>query len=259
MNRWRESKWATNSGSADKAMNYSKDYYAILGVHPSATAKEIRHAYLRLALMWHPDRHVGAGTEELAMAEAWFKEIGEAYSVLSDPRLRSEYDFFRSRQVRAAASAKPRPAPPRPRASSSGAAGRKSSVGSGAGRSYTDSSYARGHNWGSPYGTTDRTRYGQTSSRNGTPWKDWIRNAVFGAFLAAAAFSWWQAPIDHIYESTKEAIGKFSVYVPRESSEEAPKTFQDVLMEDLSFATLRMKQVQMPDSTWFAIHKSMMK
>lgn len=66
-----------------------KDYYAILGVGRSATEKEIKHAYRRLARKYHPDVNPGDKT-----AEARFKEINEAYEVLSDPEKRKKYDRF---------------------------------------------------------------------------------------------------------------------------------------------------------------------
>jgi curved DNA-binding protein len=67
-----------------------KDYYAILGLHPEATQEEIRRAYRRLALEWHPDRRPGDPT-----AAERFKEISEAYAVLIDPAKRREYDQSR--------------------------------------------------------------------------------------------------------------------------------------------------------------------
>ena len=63
-----------------------KDYYEILGVSKEATPEEIRKAYKRLALKWHPDKHVDDKKE----AEEKFKEIAEAYSVLSDPDKKRE-------------------------------------------------------------------------------------------------------------------------------------------------------------------------
>lgn len=61
-----------------------KDYYKILGVDKNATKEEIREAYRKLALKYHPDR--SGGDEEK------FKEIVEAYSILSDDKKRREYD-----------------------------------------------------------------------------------------------------------------------------------------------------------------------
>ncbi len=64
-----------------------KDYYKILGVERNASLDEIKQAYRRLALKYHPDRN--PGDKE---AEEKFKEINEAYQVLSDPEKRARYD-----------------------------------------------------------------------------------------------------------------------------------------------------------------------
>lgn len=66
-----------------------KDYYAILGVGRTATDKEIKQAYRKLARQHHPD--VNPGNKG---AEAKFKEINEAYQVLSDPEKRKKYDQY---------------------------------------------------------------------------------------------------------------------------------------------------------------------
>lgn len=66
-----------------------KDYYKTLGVSRSATDKEIRTAYLKLARKYHPDKNRGD-----ASAEERFKEINEANEVLSDPEKRKMYDRF---------------------------------------------------------------------------------------------------------------------------------------------------------------------
>ncbi len=67
----------------------AKDYYAILGVAKNADEKAIKMAYRKLARKYHPD--VNPNNSE---AEAKFKEVGEAYAVLSDPEKRSKYDRF---------------------------------------------------------------------------------------------------------------------------------------------------------------------
>lgn len=66
-----------------------KDYYHILGVEKSASEADIKQAYRRLAMKYHPDRNQGDGAAE---AESKFKEIKEAYEVLSDQNRRQEYD-----------------------------------------------------------------------------------------------------------------------------------------------------------------------
>ncbi len=68
-----------------------KDFYAVLGVAKDATSPEIKKAYRALARKLHPDKNAGD-----AKAEARFKEVSEAYDVLSDPSRRSEYDESRA-------------------------------------------------------------------------------------------------------------------------------------------------------------------
>ncbi|MBZ0095671.1 MAG: DnaJ domain-containing protein, partial [Sulfuricella sp.] len=63
-----------------------RDYYEVLGVPKNADGKAIKDAFRKLALQYHPDRNKEPGAEER------FKEIAEAYAVLSDPKKRSEYD-----------------------------------------------------------------------------------------------------------------------------------------------------------------------
>uniref|UniRef100_A0A668RGA5 DnaJ homolog subfamily C member 7 n=1 Tax=Oreochromis aureus TaxID=47969 RepID=A0A668RGA5_OREAU len=69
-----------------------KDYYKILGVDKKATEEEIKKAYRKRALLHHPDRHSGASAEVQKEEEKKFKEVGEAFSVLSDPKKKSRYD-----------------------------------------------------------------------------------------------------------------------------------------------------------------------
>ena len=68
----------------------AKNYYDILGVKEDASADEIKKAFRKLAMKYHPDRNPGN-----AEAEAKFKEISEAHETLADPKKRSEYDNFR--------------------------------------------------------------------------------------------------------------------------------------------------------------------
>lgn len=69
-------------------MTTKRDYYEVLGLGRDATTEDIRKAYRRLALQYHPDRNKEAD------ASSRFKEVNEAYQVLSDPDRRSAYDRF---------------------------------------------------------------------------------------------------------------------------------------------------------------------
>ncbi len=66
-----------------------KDYYQVLGLKKGATPEEIKKAYRKLALKYHPDKN--QGNKE---AEEKFKEINEAYAVLSDPKKKEQFDQF---------------------------------------------------------------------------------------------------------------------------------------------------------------------
>jgi len=68
-----------------------RDYYKILELNKDASDDDIRKAYKRLALKWHPDRNSGS-EEQKKMAERTFKDINDAYSVLKDPKTKQQYD-----------------------------------------------------------------------------------------------------------------------------------------------------------------------
>jgi len=72
------------------AKTHQRDYYEVLGVTRAASVDEIKAAYRKCALKWHPDRH----PEDKAEAEAKFRESTEAYSVLSDSQKRQIYDTY---------------------------------------------------------------------------------------------------------------------------------------------------------------------
>ena len=67
----------------------SQDYYKVLGVERSASAPEIKKAYRKLAMQYHPDKNPGDKA-----AETKFKEAAEAYDVLGDPEKKAKYDQF---------------------------------------------------------------------------------------------------------------------------------------------------------------------
>jgi len=66
-----------------------KDYYQILGLDRDASEDEMKKAYRKLALRYHPDHH-----PDDPKSEEKFKEVSEAYAVLSDPKKKKEYDWF---------------------------------------------------------------------------------------------------------------------------------------------------------------------
>lgn len=69
----------------------AEDYYKLLGLDKEASTEDIKKAYRKLALKWHPDKNPNNKA-----AEEKFKKISEAYAVLSDPKKKEEYDTFGS-------------------------------------------------------------------------------------------------------------------------------------------------------------------
>src|SRR5215471_5919191 len=66
-----------------------RDYYEVLGIQKGASEEEIKKAYRKMALKFHPDKNPGDKTAEEA-----FKEVGEAYEVLNDAQKRAAYDQY---------------------------------------------------------------------------------------------------------------------------------------------------------------------
>ena len=69
-------------------MSSKRDYYEVLGIQKNANKEEIKNAYRKLALQYHPDRNKEPTAEEK------FKELSEAYAVLSDEEKRKRYDTY---------------------------------------------------------------------------------------------------------------------------------------------------------------------
>lgn len=82
--------------SAGPVAVMGKDYYKILGIPSGANEDEIKKAYRKMALKYHPDKNKEPNAEEK------FKEIAEAYDVLSDPKKRGLYDQYGEEGKRAA-------------------------------------------------------------------------------------------------------------------------------------------------------------
>jgi DnaJ-class molecular chaperone len=76
------------NGKFPERSNMAKDYYEVLGINKNASADEIKRAYRKLALQYHPDRN------KTSEAGVKFKEINQAYEVLSDTQKRQTYDQF---------------------------------------------------------------------------------------------------------------------------------------------------------------------
>ncbi|GFZ03653.1 DNAJ heat shock family protein [Actinidia rufa] len=88
------------------------DYYNILKVNRNASDDDLKKAYRRLAMIWHPDKNPSSKRE----AEAKFKQISESYDVLSDPQKRQIYDLYGEEALKSGQ------VPPPPSAARGGAA-----------------------------------------------------------------------------------------------------------------------------------------
>ena len=75
-------------------MAEKRDYYEVLGLQKGASADEIKSAYKKCCMKWHPDRWVNGTDAEKKTAEDNFKEAAEAYDVLSDPNKKARYDQY---------------------------------------------------------------------------------------------------------------------------------------------------------------------
>lgn len=77
------------------AVDDDRTYYEVLGVSPDASVVQLRDAHRQMALVLHPDRHTESSPAERRLADRRMKEVNVAWSVLSDPAKRAEYDRIR--------------------------------------------------------------------------------------------------------------------------------------------------------------------
>ena len=201
-------------------IDFRKDYYAVLGVPPSATANDIRRAYIGLALVWHPDRHSGESPDQVAYAEARFKEIGEAYALLSDYDARKQYDYYHSLTFFSPDRPSPSSVRPENRSSrysagtSSGSGTHSSSAGSrsasGARRSSgtsscRDSSFDRERSWNADRRTTYTYQHSSRETKD-SRWRDNLRKVFYGLWaVCMIVWALW-TPLSHLVESAMDAI-----------------------------------------------------
>ncbi|XP_022103561.1 dnaJ homolog subfamily C member 7-like isoform X2 [Acanthaster planci] len=92
MDRSRENKALLQEANLELKKSKRKDYYKILNISKNATEVEIKKAYKKHALLHHPDRHSNKTEEVQKAEEVKFKEVGEAYNVLSDSKKKMRYD-----------------------------------------------------------------------------------------------------------------------------------------------------------------------
>lgn len=92
MDKSRENRQLLQEAKLELKKSKRKDYYKVLGIGKDANEDAVKKAYRKHALLHHPDRHADATEEVKKAEEKKFKEIGEAYSVLSDAKKKARYD-----------------------------------------------------------------------------------------------------------------------------------------------------------------------
>ena len=217
-------------------MNCMKDYYQILGILETASLEDIRQAYLRMALVWHPDRHTGESPERIAIVTACFQEIGEAYGVLSDPSRKAAYDS-RRRQIKAT----PPPRPARPSSSASAPSRPRSSTYE-TGRS--DSSFSRARNWGTAYGS--QTSRARETSGGRESFVD-----MFGYFflsLLVVVFLNWGLFREAVYQIRNSVVTNTTPWnKPPSTAPKGARNINEIVNELMNFPELKTMDVTIPD------------
>ncbi|CAH1788409.1 unnamed protein product [Owenia fusiformis] len=92
LDKSRENKKCLQDAKLELKKSKRKDYYKILGINKNVADSDIKKAYKKRALIHHPDRHSHDTPEVQKEEEKKFKELGEAYSILSDPKKKARYD-----------------------------------------------------------------------------------------------------------------------------------------------------------------------
>lgn len=92
LEKTRENRDAVSQAKRKQKLAERKDYYKILKVSRDADDKDIKKAYRKQALLHHPDRHANSSDDEKALHEKNFKDVNEAFSILSDEKKKSRYD-----------------------------------------------------------------------------------------------------------------------------------------------------------------------
>ena len=218
-------------------MDFTKDYYRILGVFPSASLNDIRRAYRVQALRWHPDMHGGESPEDIAKAEEMFKAVNEAYSVLGNPANRSSYDYYYRR-----------PSTSQHQAHSQGNGSTGNTTSAGYSRQYYGSSY------GYYYRNTDSTS-SSASVETGEEenWRDVLRMAIKTAVFAIIALAIYVSVAKRVFSHEERKI-----YPKMET-----RDFVMPNMKKVEFKTIDMPEIEfndgMEDLGWELKYKNIRK
>uniref|UniRef100_A0A5B7BHD8 Putative Chaperone DnaJ, C-terminal n=1 Tax=Davidia involucrata TaxID=16924 RepID=A0A5B7BHD8_DAVIN len=215
------------------------DYYNILKVGRNASEEELKKAYKRLAMKWHPDKN---STTKKKEAESKFKQISEAYDVLSDPQKRQIYDIYGEEALKSGQFD-----PPSPSATSGG--------GSGGGGPYTNSSFRFDPRdaedifaeffGGSDYGVNGDGGGGKNRNFGENVLKN--SNGVFGDQTirkAAAVENKLSCSLEDLYKGSRRKM-KISRIVPDESGK--PKTVEEVLAIDIKPGWKKGTKITFPE------------